>query len=81
MAQSGSKSVTVKIDAPIIVTTDGTPVWSNEQWPMKFFDWLGKQKGIQLAGASHGNGQLTLRFVNPKQATMFRMKYDEKKIF
>ena len=81
MAQSGSKSVTVKIDAPIIVTTDGTPVWNNEQWPMKFFNWLGKQKGIQLAGASHGNGQLTLRFANPKQATMFRMKYDEKKIF
>ena len=81
MAQSGSKSVTVKIKAPIIITSDGTPVWMEEQWPMKFFDWLGKQKGIQLAGASHGNGQLTLRFVNPKQATMFRMKYDEKKIF
>ena len=81
MAQSGSKSVTVKIKAPIIITSDGTPVWMEEKCPMKFFDWLGKQKGIQLAGASHGNGQLTLRFVNPKQATMFRMKYDEKKIF
>ena len=81
MAQSGSKSVTVKIKAPIIITSDGTPVWMEEKWPMKFFDWLGKQKGIQLAGASHGNGQLTLRFVNPKQATMFRMKYDEKNIF
>jgi len=81
MAQSGSKSVTVKIKAPIIITSDGTPVWMEENWPLKFFDWLGKQKGIQLAGASHGNGQLTLRFVNPKQATMFRMKYDEKKIF
>jgi hypothetical protein len=81
MAQSGSKSLTVKIKAPIIITSDGTPVWMEEKWPMKFFDWLGKQKGIQLAGASHGNGQLTLRFVNPKQATMFRMKYDEKKIF
>ena len=81
MAQSGSKSVTVKIKAPIIITSDGTPVWMEENWPLKFFDWLGKQKGIQLAGASHGNGQLTLRFVNPKQATMFRMKYDAKKIF
>ena len=81
MAQSGSKSVTVKIKAPIIITSDGTPVWMEENWPLKFFDWLGKQKGIQLAGASHGNGQLTLRFVNPKQATMFRMKYDENKIF
>ena len=81
MAQSGSKRVTVKIKAPIIITSDGTPVWMEENWPLKFFDWLGKQKGIQLAGASHGNGQLTLRFVNPKQATMFRMKYDEKKIF
>ena len=30
MAQSGSKSVTVKIDAPIIVITDGTPVWGDE---------------------------------------------------
>ena len=81
MAQSGSKSVTVKIKAPIIITSDGTPVWMEENWPLKFFDWLGKQKGIQLAGASHGNGQLTLRFVNPKQATMFRLIYDEKKIF
>ena len=81
MAQSGSERVTVKIKAPIIITSDGTPVWMEENWPLKFFDWLGKQKGIQLAGASHGNGQLTLRFVNPKQATMFRMKYDEKKIF
>ena len=35
MAQSGSKSVTVKIDAPIIVTSDGTPIWGNEKWPMK----------------------------------------------
>ena len=81
MAQSGSKSVTVKINAPIIITSDGTPVWMNEHWPMRFFEWLGQQKGITLAGARHGNGQLTLRFVNPEQATMFRMKYDEKKIF
>jgi hypothetical protein len=80
MAMSGSKSVTVKISAPIVITSDGTPVWTDRDWPMNFFEWLGKTK-LKLSGASHGNGALTLRFVDPKTATMFRMKYDEKKIF
>ena len=85
MAQSGSKSVTVKIDAPIIVTTDGTPVWGNEKWPMKFFDWLDKN-GFRkkLSGFTHMNNKLKLSFIDSKSATMFGLKYDrekEKKIF
>tara|TARA_S200000501_G_C20644182_1_gene664557 strand:+ start:441 stop:683 length:243 start_codon:yes stop_codon:yes gene_type:complete len=80
MAKSGSRSVTVKIDAPIIVTTDGTHVWTDKDWPMNFFEWLGKTK-LKLSGAGVGNGRLTLRFVDPPTATMFRMKYDKKKIF
>ena len=30
MAQSGRK--TIKIEAPIIITSDGTPVWMDKEW-------------------------------------------------
>ena len=37
---SGRK--TIKIEAPIIITSDGTPVWMDKEWAMDFFDWLQK---------------------------------------
>ena len=36
MARSGSNKTTVSVDAPIMIVTDGTPVWGDEKWPMKF---------------------------------------------
>ena len=42
MATSGRK--TIKIEAPIIITSDGTPVWMDKEWAVDFFDWVGKTK-------------------------------------
>jgi hypothetical protein len=35
---SGRKSI--KIEAPVIITSDGTPVWMDKNWVVDFFDWL-----------------------------------------
>ena len=53
MATSGRK--TIKIDAPIMVTTDGTPVWMDKgKWAMDFFEWLSKVKlNGKLSGLQH----------------------------
>ena len=43
MVMSGRKSI--KIDAPIMVTTDKIAVWMDQgEWAMDFFDWLSKVK-------------------------------------
>ena len=76
MAQSGRK--TIKIEAPIIITSDGTPVWMNKEWAVDFFDWLGKNK-LKISGVKHMNNKLQLIFVTPKDCTMFGLKYASRK--
>ena len=76
MAQSGRK--TIKIEAPIIITSDGTPVWMNKEWAVDFFDWLGKNK-LKISGMKHMNNKLQLIFVTPKDCTMFGLKYAGRK--
>ena len=76
MAQSGRK--TIKIEAPIIITSDGTPVWMNKEWAVDFFDWLGKTK-LKISGVKHMNNKLQLTFVTPKDCTMFGLKYAGRK--
>ena len=80
MARSGSNKTTVSVDAPIMIVTDGTPVWHNEEWPMLFFGWL-KENKFKLKGLQQCQGHLKLTFVDPKTSTLFRLKYDEEKIF
>ena len=72
MAQSGRK--TIKIEAPIIITSDGTPVWMDKEWAVDFFDWVGKTK-LKISGVKHMNNKLQLTFVTPKECTMFGLKY------
>ena len=76
MAQSGRK--TIKIEAPIIITSDGTPVWMNKEWAVDFFDWLGKSK-LKISGMKHMNNKLQLTFVTPKDCTVFGLKYAGRK--
>jgi hypothetical protein len=72
MAQSGRK--TIKIEAPIIITSDGTPVWMNKEWAVDFFDWLGKSK-LKISGMKHMDNKLQLTFTSPHQCTLFTLKY------
>ena len=76
MAQSGRK--TIKIEAPIIITSDGTPVWMNKEWAVDFFDWLGKSK-LKISGVKHMDNKLQLTFTTPKECTMFGLKYAGRK--
>lgn len=76
MAQSGRK--TIKIEAPIIITSDGTPVWMNKEWAVDFFDWLGKSK-LKISGMKHMDNKLQLTFTTPKECTMFGLKYAGRK--
>jgi len=79
MAQSGRK--TIKIEAPLMVTTDGTPVWMDQgEWAMDFFDWLSKVKlNDKLSGLQHLNNKIKLTFVTAKECTMFALKYASRK--
>jgi len=76
MAQSGRK--TIKIEAPIIITSDGTPVWMDKEWAVDFFDWVGKTK-LKISGVKHMDNKLQLTFVTPKDCTMFGLKYAGRK--
>ena len=75
MAQSGRK--TIKIEAPILVTSDGTPVWMDQgEWAMDFFDWLSKVKlNDKLSGLQHMQNKIKLTFVSAKDCTTFGLKY------
>ena len=79
MAQSGRK--TIKIDAPVLKMTDGTPVWMDDgRWAMEFFEWLGKVKlNDKLSGLQHMNNKLKLTFVTAKDCTVFVLKYASRK--
>ncbi len=79
MAQSGRK--TIKIEAPILVTSDGTPVWTDDgTWAMEFFDWLGKAKlNTKVSGLQHLHNKIKLTFVTAKDCTAFGLKYASRK--
>ena len=74
MALAGRK--TIKIDAPIIITSDGTPVWMDRNWAVDFFDWLSQVKlNDKLSGLQHMDSKVKLTFVSAKDCTMFGLKY------
>ena len=75
MARSGRK--TIKIEAPVLVTSDGTPVWMDDgKWAMNFFDWLAEAKlNDKLSGLQHMQNKIKLTFVTAKDCTIFGLKY------
>ena len=78
MAMSGRKSI--KIEAPIIITSDGTPVWTDKEWAVDFFDWLSEVKlNDKLSGLQHLDSKVKLTFVSAKDCTMFGLKYASRK--
>tara|TARA_B100000780_G_scaffold270492_1_gene230379 strand:- start:442 stop:675 length:234 start_codon:yes stop_codon:yes gene_type:complete len=75
---SGRKSI--KIEAPIIITSDGTPVWMDKEWAVDFFDWMSEVKlNGKLSGLQHMNSKVKLTFVSAKDCTMFGLKYASRK--
>tara|TARA_Y100000748_G_scaffold197223_1_gene165206 strand:+ start:371 stop:607 length:237 start_codon:yes stop_codon:yes gene_type:complete len=76
---SGRK--TIKINAPIMITSDKIAVWMDDgEWAMDFFDWLSKQKlNDKLSGLQHMNNKIKLTFVTAKDCTMFGLKYAGRK--
>ena len=78
MATSGRKSI--KIEAPVIITSDGTPVWMDKNWVVDFFDWLSEVKlNDKLSGLQHLDSKVKLTFVSAKDCTMFGLKYASRK--
>jgi hypothetical protein len=78
MAMSGRKSI--KIEAPIIITSDGTPVWMDKEWAVDFFDWMSEVKlNNKLSGLQHLDSKVKLTFVSAKDCTMFGLKYASRK--
>tara|TARA_B100001057_G_scaffold445419_1_gene483083 strand:+ start:10 stop:252 length:243 start_codon:yes stop_codon:yes gene_type:complete len=79
MAQSGRRSI--KIEAPIMVTSDKVAVWMDQgEWAMDFFDWLSKVKlNNKLTGLQHMQNKIKLTFVTPEDCTMFGLKYASRK--
>ena len=75
---SGRKSI--KIEAPIIITSDGTPVWMDKEWAVDFFDLMSEVKlNGKLSGLQHMNSKVKLTFVSAKDCTMFGLKYASRK--
>ena len=76
---SGRKSI--KIDAPIMVTTDKIAVWMDQgEWAMDFFNWLSKVKlNDKLSGLQHMNSKIKLTFVTAEDCTIFGLKYAGRK--
>ena len=79
MARSGRKSI--KIDAPVMITSDKIAVWMDQgEWAMDFFDWLNATKlNKKLLGLQHMQNKLKLTFVTAKDCTMFGLKYASRK--
>ena len=79
MAMSGRK--TIKINAPIMMTSEKIAVWMDDgEWAMDFFDWLSNQKlNDKLSGLQHMNNKIKLTFVTAKDCTMFGLKYAGRK--
>ena len=78
MAMSGRKSI--KIEAPIIITSDGTPVWMDKEWAVDFFDWMSEVKlNNKLSGLQHLDSKVKLTFVSAKDCTIFGLKYASRK--
>lgn len=76
---SGRKSI--KIDAPIMVTTDKIAVWMDQgEWAMDFFNWLSKVKlNDKLSGLQHMNSKIKLTFITAEDCTIFGLKYAGKR--
>ena len=76
---SGRK--TIKINAPIMITSEKIAVWMDDgEWAMDFFDWLSKQKlNDKLSGLQHMNNKIKLTFITPKDCTTFGLKYASRK--
>ena len=79
MAMSGRK--TIKINAPIMMTSEKIAVWMDDgEWAMDFFDWLSKQKlNDKLSGLQHMNSKIKLTFITAEDCTIFGLKYAGKR--
>ena len=79
MAQFGRR--TIKIEAPIIVTSDGKAVWMDQgEWAMDFFNWLSKAKlNDKLTRLQHMQNKIKLTFVTAKDCTTIGLKYAGRK--
>ena len=75
MAQFGRK--TIKIEAPIVITTNKIAVWMDEgRWASDFFKWLQKNKlHNKIAGLQHMHNKIKITFISPKDCTEFGLKY------
>ena len=79
MAQSGRR--TIKIEAPIMLTSDKIAVWMDQgEWCRDFFAWLSKNKlNNKLSGLQHLNSKIKLTFVTAEDCTIFGLKYAGKR--
>jgi hypothetical protein len=79
-------SSSVTVDAPVLMIYDlkgKTPVWMDKNWLPGLFEQI-KDLKVKIKSLQYHNNKITIRFASPKDATMFRLTYEqrtEKKIF
>mgnify|MGYP003123345583 CR=1 FL=1 len=77
MARYGRR--TVKIDAPIMITTNKIAVWKDQgEWMCNFFAWC-KENNFTITGFAHLQGKLKVSFLTAKECTLFVLKYAGRK--
>jgi hypothetical protein len=83
------KSSAVTIDAPVLMVytssspDDRIPVWMDKEWLPDLLDQI-KETKVKIKNLRYHNNKITIRFASPKDATMFRLTYEQrtkKKIF
>ena len=79
MGRSGRR--TIKIEAPVMITSDKIAVWLDDgKWSSEFFKWLIKNKlNKKLSGLQHMNNKIKLTFVTAQDCTIFGLKYAGRK--
>ena len=81
------QSSTVTVDAPVLMIynspKDKVPVWMDKNWLPDLFEQI-KDTKLKMKSIKYHENKITIRFASPKDATMFRLTYEQrtkKKIF
>jgi hypothetical protein len=80
-------SSSVTLDAPVLMIhnspKDKVPVWMDKEWLPNLIDQI-KDTKVKVKSLKYHENKITIRFASPKDATMFRLTYEQrtkKKIF
>jgi hypothetical protein len=80
-------SASVTLDAPVLMIHNSPKekmvVWMDKEWLPDLLDQI-KDTKVKVKSLKYHENKITIRFASPKDATMFRLTYEQrtkKKIF